>query len=190
MIGRNTFWALVALLAVAYMAAATAFAQSPEQPLAVPATVVDADADADADGDDWTTDDGDCDDNNPAISPKAIEVCRDNIDNDCNGTVDEPGVCGGSVMIAYNPDNACDEAGFKDIMSEIPAPVVMALPGHWELTGGFSTEFRSYSQCPTDRQLNLAAVRSADAFARLTDVGWSNIQVTGPAPGIAGVILR
>jgi hypothetical protein len=32
---------------------------------------------------------GDCDDNNPAVHPKAVEVCGNGLDDDCNGDVDE-----------------------------------------------------------------------------------------------------
>jgi large repetitive protein len=46
--------------------------------------------DNDADG--FTTCGGDCNDNNLNIHPGAVEVC-DGIDNNCNGQVDEGGVC-------------------------------------------------------------------------------------------------
>ncbi|MEC8380037.1 MAG: putative metal-binding motif-containing protein, partial [Myxococcota bacterium] len=42
----------------------------------------------DYDGDGFSIQDGDCNDDNPAIKPTAIEVC-DWLDNDCNGTVDD-----------------------------------------------------------------------------------------------------
>jgi len=43
----------------------------------------------DGDGDGVTVDDGDCDDNDPNVNPNAEEVCGDDIDNDCDGRIDE-----------------------------------------------------------------------------------------------------
>ena len=37
----------------------------------------------------YTTRTGDCNDNNPAINPGAVEVCGNNIDDNCNGRIDE-----------------------------------------------------------------------------------------------------
>ena len=62
-------------------------------------TDADADADADTDdtgapppadldGDGFSVEAGDCDDENPTINPLAPELC-DDIDNNCNGVVDE-----------------------------------------------------------------------------------------------------
>ncbi len=47
-----------------------------------------APADWDADGDGWTPNEGDCDDAEPATSPSATETC-DDIDNDCDGDINE-----------------------------------------------------------------------------------------------------
>ena len=51
---------------------------------------------ADDDGDGWWTDQGDCDDTDPAVNPDAIEDCADGVDNDCDGLVDgaDTGDCG------------------------------------------------------------------------------------------------
>ena len=47
-----------------------------------------ADLTVDLDGDGWTVGDGDCNDENEAIFPGAVEDC-DGIDNNCNEVVDE-----------------------------------------------------------------------------------------------------
>ncbi|MBM4365045.1 MAG: putative metal-binding motif-containing protein [Deltaproteobacteria bacterium] len=43
---------------------------------------------ADADGDGFSTEEGDCDDNDAAVLPTAAEAC-DGIDNNCDGAIDE-----------------------------------------------------------------------------------------------------
>ena len=45
-------------------------------------------ADWDGDGDGWTPNEGDCDDAEPSTSPTATETC-DDIDNDCDGEINE-----------------------------------------------------------------------------------------------------
>ncbi len=51
--------------------------------------------DVDGDGFDVTLD---CDDTDFDINPDATEVC-DSVDNDCDGTIDEGGVCGGCIDV-------------------------------------------------------------------------------------------
>lgn len=48
-----------------------------------------SDAQIDCDGDGFSPADGDCDDDAPSVYPGAPAVCGDELDNDCNGFVDE-----------------------------------------------------------------------------------------------------
>ena len=43
----------------------------------------------DNDGDGFSEEDGDCDDNDIDVHPAALEICNDNIDNNCNGHTDD-----------------------------------------------------------------------------------------------------
>ena len=60
----------------------------------------DDDTTYDGDGDGWTVDDGDCDDGDATVYPGAQEVC-DELDNDCNGIVND----GPPGWDTYEPDD-------------------------------------------------------------------------------------
>ncbi|MFH1470090.1 MAG: MopE-related protein, partial [Pseudomonadota bacterium] len=76
----------------------------------------------DLDGDGVTADEGDCDDEDDAISPALDEVC-DGLDNDCDGTVDEPDA---SDAGTWYPD--ADGDGWGEASS--PALACTAPAGH------------------------------------------------------------
>lgn len=63
--------------------------------------------DVDNDSDGWTTEDGDCDDNNPSIHPGATEVC-DGKDDDCDGQIDEDEI---NPAVVYYIDSDRDGSG-------------------------------------------------------------------------------
>ncbi len=60
----------------------------------------------DKDGDGFTTEEGDCDDNDSTVNPAAAESC-DNIDNDCDSLVDED--LGGTYYADKDGDGFGDE---------------------------------------------------------------------------------
>ncbi len=43
----------------------------------------------DDDGDGYTAEQGDCDDEDPAVHPRAVEICGDDVDQDCSGDPDD-----------------------------------------------------------------------------------------------------
>ncbi len=67
---------------------------------------------SDADGDGYSVDEGDCDDEDAAVHPEAVEIC-DGIDNDCDGETDE------DVTTTYYAD--ADGDGFGDPDSPVEA---------------------------------------------------------------------
>ena len=72
--------------------------------------------DVDNDGDNFTENQGDCNDGNSAVNPVAAENCNDGIDNDCNGLTDmadpdcapQGPVCGDGNV---DPGEDCDDSG-------------------------------------------------------------------------------
>ena len=71
-------------------------------------------AEQDLDGDGFTPAEGDCDDTDADVNPAAAEVCGDNKDNDCNGTIDDdcgldcfPTGCSGEICASEEMDSFC-----------------------------------------------------------------------------------
>ncbi len=62
----------------------------------------------DRDGDGWTVEEGDCDDDNPAVYPEAYETWYDGIDSDCDGASDYDGDGDGWDSQANGGDD-CDD---------------------------------------------------------------------------------
>jgi uncharacterized protein (TIGR03382 family) len=61
---------------------------------------------ADEDGDHASVCDGDCDDANVQAAPHLYDLCGDDIDNDCDGEVDQ--TCGADGAAPGGPDDGCN----------------------------------------------------------------------------------
>ena len=95
----------------------------------------------------------DCDDSDPALNPEAEEVC-DEVDNDCDGTVDAvdgasvcDASCGPVEIVArqsYSPNRA--EPG----QVELATPVAMQIPRQLPLSAGCALVQRASLRIETD----------------------------------------
>ena len=105
-------------------------------PELVPPNVLD-NPDGDFDGDGFSENEGDCDDEDAARSPGAAEVCKDGVDNDCDGA---PGECAinGDHSLAESPFWEGDAGGdlggtglaVADMTGDGAIDVVLTAPGH------------------------------------------------------------
>ena len=96
----------------------------------------------------------DCNDNNPAVNPGAVERCGDGIDNDCNGQTD-------------SADKACN--GRDCVAALLPAAPVAITRARWD------AEDRKL----TVRGQNAPAGSAADLFDAVTGALLSNTVVKG-----------
>ena len=78
---------------------------------------------SDLDLDGFTTDEGDCDDEDAAISPDAAETCN-GIDDDCDGSTDEAGAAGESAWYADADADTYGDAEVETIACDAPAGFV------------------------------------------------------------------
>ena len=67
-------------------------------------------SEVDNDGDGYSELEGDCDDDNPAVNPAAAEIACTEIDEDCDGIIDEDSVCYDDDGDGYTElDGDCDD---------------------------------------------------------------------------------
>ena len=73
----------------------------------------------DPDGDGFTEADGDCNPLDPSVHPGAVEVCGDEVDQDCSGTADDLDVDGDGLWSEDCGGTDCDDGD-----AEIGAPTI------------------------------------------------------------------
>ncbi len=101
----------------------------------------------DNDGDGYTTGQGDCNDNDPAINPGAAEIC-DGIDQNCNHLIDE------GLMVTYWQDS--DQDGYGD-----PAVAAEACDG---APNGFVDSANGADCDDTDATINPGAAEVCEPY--------------------------
>ena len=97
----------------------------------------------DNDGDNFTEEDGDCNDRDDEIHPSAIEIC-DGIDNDCNGFIDDNPVDIGTWYLDSDGD------GFGDESTELIACVNDKPDDYIESLGTFDCDDNDADLNPSD----------------------------------------
>ncbi len=77
----------------------------------------------DADGDGWTVEEGDCDDSTIWANPAWDEQANDDIDNDCDGRIDE--VFAGVIALNLSSESGQDQLLFIDSLGELDDTLVL-----------------------------------------------------------------
>jgi hypothetical protein len=68
----------------------------------------------DEDGDGFCAEEDDCNDSDTSINPDAVEICGDNIDNNCNELVDEDCKCPATLILGDDTESLNKLRAFRD----------------------------------------------------------------------------
>ena len=112
---------------------------------------------SDADGDGFTGAQGDCDNRNAAVYPGAQEVC-DSLDNNCDGSVDEGGVCTSApvdcVVSAWSPYSACSASCGGGTSTRTRSIIVQSAYGGQACPSLTETQACNIQPCAVDLDLD------------------------------------
>lgn len=140
-------------------------------------------------GSGWVLDNSDCDDSDSSVSPEAEEVC-DDVDNDCNGTVDDEPVC--TPMDDVLEDNDTRETA--SIAEDTDDLVAVAGDDDWfviDLCGrGSATAVVSFTHADGDINLEAYNAEGTRIVTRASEDDDETVDLANPNFGPSVVYLR
>jgi hypothetical protein len=133
----------------------------------------------DSDGDGYADDEGDCDDGDPDVSPGAVEVWSNGIDDDCDGTVDAGSATTHADLAAWQSASGLSDLEVIDFEALASAAVIDA---QYALLG---VDFDATLRVASD----VDGTAPNDTQGAATTVATTTLRFAEAQPGVAFTLL-